>query len=101
MASPGASVAGVTGVHSSAGRWGSLTVTPVRLVLPVLVTRTVYVIAWPSVSYVVALGVLVTLRAAAWLAVTVALAGGARTPPPAAAAVLVTLPASRSAWLTR
>src|SRR5436190_1941065 len=101
MASPGASVAGVTGVHSSAGRWGSLTVTPVRVVLPVLVTVRVYVMIWPAWSYVVGLGLLLTPRAAAWLAVTVALAGGARTPPPAAAAVLVTLPASRSAWLTR
>src|SRR3954467_8277058 len=37
IATPGSSEAGVAGVQSSAGRWGSLTVTAVRVVFPVFV----------------------------------------------------------------
>src|SRR3954454_6122525 len=59
---------------------------------------------WPKVSYVVALAVLVTARAASRLAVTLALSEPLTGVPagsvPAAVAVLAMEPRSRSAWLT-
>src|SRR5205809_1101310 len=77
---PGTSVAGVTGVQARPGSSGSLTVTPVRLVLPVLVALIVYVIAWPRWSYAVGLAVLATVRAESCVAVTVAVSVAATGP---------------------
>src|SRR4051794_22164221 len=101
----GTSVAGVTGVQVSVGRCGSLTVTPVSVVLPLLVATRVYVIASPTWSYVVGLPLLVSVRLPDWLAPTVASALAVTVAPagslPVAAAVLPIEPASRSAWPTR
>ena len=100
---PGASVAGIAGVHvpSTAPTPASVTVTPVSVWLPVLVTVIEYVITLPTASYGPAeVGVLVTVRAGFCVIGTVALAlsGGVWSESPVA--VFAYVPASMSACVT-
>ena len=72
---------------------------PASVTLPVFVTRKLYEITVPTVEYVEGVGVLTIAKARAWTAITVRLTVGEVVVPLLALAVLVSEPASRSAWV--
>src|SRR6478752_584387 len=77
---------------------------PVRVTFPLFVTTYVYVMTSPTAAYVWGSALLTSVRAAVCVACAVAVSvAGVSVPPagvPSAVALLVTVPASRSAWVT-
>ena len=104
---PGASVAGTAGMQTSPGSFGSLTVTPVSVTLPVFVAVSVYTILSPAsarssggTTVMSSTPVFASASAGTCGSGTVAVASVGGVWALSAVAVFATGPAFRSAWVS-